>query len=116
MYIYVQSKFLQNVFPIIKYLYAISQCENSVGSIFSAFSLVKMRSMLEDIEEGELDYDEDGEVPDELEDLPDLPEYDPSIHKKENGGDAASEEGEIVSDGDVSIDFWYTLISLLCSK
>lgn len=59
--------------------------------------------MLEDIEEGELDYDDDGEVPDELEDLPDLPEYDPSTHKKENG-DTASEEGEIVSDDDVRVD------------
>ena len=67
--------------------------------------------MLEDIEdgeEGELDYEEeDGEVQDEGEDLPDLPEYDPSSHSKQSESnldkkevDEASEEGEIVSDDD----------------
>ena len=59
--------------------------------------------MLEDIEEGELDYDEeDGEVVDE--DLPDLPEYDPSAHNKESSN--ISEDGEIQTDGsDVRIIF-----------
>lgn len=50
--------------------------------------------MLEDIEDGELDYDEDGQLGDGIEDLPDLPEYDPGT-KKEDG-----EDGEIVSDND----------------
>ena len=51
--------------------------------------------MLEDIEDGELDYDEEGQLGDGIDDLPDLPEYDPGI-KKEN----ISEDGEIVSDND----------------
>lgn len=56
--------------------------------------------MLEDIEEGELDYEEEGELPEEEEELPDLPEYDPSTHKKTNG--YGSEEGEILSENEVS--------------
>jgi len=52
--------------------------------------------MLEDIEEGELDYEEDGELPDGIDDLPDLPEYDPVTRKKDN----MSEDGEVLSDKD----------------
>ena len=57
--------------------------------------------MLEDIEEGELDYgDEDeGELNDD-DDLPDLPEYDPIA--KDNVKDEEGEEGEILSDNEVS--------------
>ena len=40
-------------------------------------------------------------VAEEEEDLPDLPEYDPSAHKKANG--YGSEEGEICSENEVRI-------------
>ena len=56
--------------------------------------LFQLKSMLEDIEDGELDYEEDGQA-EEIEDLPDLPEYEPGTKKE-----TASEDGEIVSDNE----------------
>lgn len=65
--------------------------------------------MLEDIEDGELDYDEDGQIGDGIDDLPDLPEYNPSIKKHNEDGEICSdnnddedrEEGEIRDEDEV---------------
>jgi len=57
--------------------------------------------MLEDIEEGELDYgeeEEEGELNDG--DLDDLPEYDPVKNKDGKKKEREGEDGEIVSDGE----------------
>ncbi|XP_057292336.1 zinc finger CCCH domain-containing protein 18-like isoform X2 [Hydractinia symbiolongicarpus] len=71
--------------------------------------VIELRHMLEDIEEGELDYDEeDTDMGDGVEDLPDLPEYDPSANDKGDPGEIVSdkdndeerEEGEIADDED----------------
>ena len=51
--------------------------------------------MLEDIEEGELDYNEEGMVPEEI---PDIPHLNPAG----NGNASGSEDGEIMSDVEVS--------------
>ena len=69
--------------------------------ITTCFVIFKLRNMLEDIEEGELDYgdEDDGELNDD-DDLPDLPEYDPIA--KDNVKDEEGEEGEILSDNEVS--------------
>ena len=58
-----------------------------------SYCSIQLKSMLEDIEDGELDYEEDGQA-EEIEDLPVLPEYEPGAKK------ATSEDGEIVSDED----------------
>lgn len=82
---------------ILHYEYNFSKIQTSI------FLCVKLRHMLEDIEEGELDYDEeDTDMGDGVEDLPDLPEYDPSANDK-------GERGEIVSDNNVSY------ITFLCN-
>jgi len=64
-------------------------------------SNIELRNMLEDIEEGELDYgeeEEEGELNDD--DLDDLPEYDPVKNKDGKKKEREGEDGEIVSDGE----------------